>query len=154
MESRKMVTDEPICKAEIGIQTDRTNVWTPSGGRGMVGWDELGDWDRHIYPTAHKMGFPDGSAGKESISRRHRRLGFNPWIKKIPWRRKWQPIPLCLPGKSPWTERILAGCSPRGGKELDITEWLSTHMCLVRLFKFIHRNIDYLILLILYNVFS
>ena len=61
-----MVTDEPICKAEIGIQTDRTNVWTPSGGRGMVGWDELGDWDRHIYPTAHKMGFPDGSAGKES----------------------------------------------------------------------------------------
>ena len=32
----------------------------------MMGWDELGDWDRHIYTTVHKIGFPDGSAGKES----------------------------------------------------------------------------------------
>ena len=32
----------------------------------MMGWDELGDWDRHIYTTVHKIGFPDGSADKES----------------------------------------------------------------------------------------
>ena len=32
----------------------------------MMGWDELGDWDRHIYTTVHKIGFLDGSAGKES----------------------------------------------------------------------------------------
>jgi len=25
---------------------------------------------------------------------------FNPWVRKIPWRRKWQPIPAFLPGKS------------------------------------------------------
>ena len=28
-----------------------------------------------------------------------RRLGFNPWVGKIPWRRKWQPTPVLLPGK-------------------------------------------------------
>ena len=29
---------------------------------------------------------------------------FNPWVGKIPWRRVWQPTPVFLPGKSPWTE--------------------------------------------------
>ena len=28
------------------------------------------------------------------------RPGFNPWVGKIPWRRKWQPAPVFLPGKS------------------------------------------------------
>ena len=28
-----------------------------------------------------------------------RRRGFNPWVRKIPWRRKWQPVPVLLPGK-------------------------------------------------------
>ena len=32
--------------------------------------------------------------------RRRRRHGFDPWIRKIPWRRKWQPTPVLLPGKS------------------------------------------------------
>ena len=27
-------------------------------------------------------------------------LGFNPWVRKIPWRRKWQPTPVFLPGES------------------------------------------------------
>ena len=30
--------------------------------------------------------------------------GFNPWVRKIPWRRAWQPTPVFLPGESPWTE--------------------------------------------------
>ena len=32
------------------------------------------------------------------------RSGFNPWIGKIPWRRAWQPTPVFLPRKSPWTK--------------------------------------------------
>ena len=42
-------------------------------------------------------GFPGGSSGKESVCqyRRHRGLGFSPWVGKIPWRRKWQPTPVC-----------------------------------------------------------
>ena len=40
-------------------------------------------------------------SGKESTCqcRRCRRHGFDPWIRKIPWRRKWQPIPGFLPEK-------------------------------------------------------
>ena len=37
-----------------------------------------------------------------------RRFRFNPWVRKIPWRRKWQPIPVFLPGKS-HGQRSLAG---------------------------------------------
>ena len=36
--------------------------------------------------------------------RRHRRCGFDPWVRKIPWKRKWQPAPVFLLGKTPWTE--------------------------------------------------
>ena len=38
--------------------------------------------------------------------RRHKRHGFNPWVGKIPWRKKWQPTPVFLPGESPWTEEL------------------------------------------------
>ena len=48
---------------------------------------------------------------------------FNPWVGKIPWRRKWQPIPVFLPGES-HGRRSLVGYSPRGRKESDTTEHL------------------------------
>ena len=45
------------------------------------------------------------------------------WVGKMLWRRKWQPIPVLLPGKSHgW--RNLVGSSPWGCKESDVTEWL------------------------------
>ena len=51
------------------------------------------------------------------------RPGFNPWVRKISWRRKWQHTPVFLPGKSHgW--RSLVGYSPWGRKELDTTESL------------------------------
>ena len=43
MEARKNGIDDLICKTETETQTQRTNIWTPSGEE--VGWDELGDWD-------------------------------------------------------------------------------------------------------------
>ena len=48
------------------------------------------------------LGFPGGISGKESAyqCRRHRRRGFNLWVRKIPWRKKWQPTPVFLPGES------------------------------------------------------
>jgi len=30
--------------------------------------------------------------------------GFDPWVRKIPWKRKWQPTPVFFPEKIPWTE--------------------------------------------------
>ena len=50
------------------------------------------------------------------------RPGFDPWVGKILWRRKWQPT-LLLPGKSHGWRRF-AGYSPWGCKELDTTECL------------------------------
>ena len=69
------------------------------------------------------MGFPGGASCKEPACqcRRHQRRGFNPWAGKIPWRRKWQPTLVSLPGKS-HGQRSLAGYSPWGHKESDMTE--------------------------------
>ena len=51
--------------------------------------------------------------------------GFDPWVGKIPWRRKWQRAPVLLPGKS-HGQRSLVGYSPKGHKEWDMTEQPST----------------------------
>ena len=51
------------------------------------------------------------------------RPGFDPWVGKIPWRRKWQPTPVFLPGES-HGRRSLVGYSPWGHKESDTTERL------------------------------
>ena len=53
--------------------------------------------------------------------RRHRRLQFDPWVRKIPWRRKWQPTPVFLPGKS-HGEKHLAGYSPWGHKRVGYNQ--------------------------------
>ena len=53
--------------------------------------------------------------------RRHRRCEFNPCIRKIPWRRKWLPTPLFLPGKF-LGQRSLVGYDPWDPKESDKTE--------------------------------
>ena len=57
------------------------------------------------------------------------RWGFNPWVRKIPWRRDWQPTPVF------WSEefqgqRSLAGYSPWGHKEVDTTEQLTVSLSL------------------------
>ena len=46
---------------------------------------------------------------------------FGPRVRKLPWRRAWQHIPLFLPGEY-HGQRSLAGCSPRGRTESAITE--------------------------------
>ena len=52
-------------------------------------------------------------AQQERICLQYRRPGFDPWVWKIPWRRKWQPTPVILPGKSQG-QRSLEGYSPWG----------------------------------------
>ena len=60
------------------------------------------------------------------VYRRCWRPRLNSWLGKIPWRRKWQPTPVFLPGKF-HGQRSLAGNSPWGLKETDMTERLSAH---------------------------
>ena len=49
------------------------------------------------------------------------RHGLDPWVRKIPWRRARQPTPVLLPGES-HGQRSLAGCSPWGHRESDMTD--------------------------------
>ena len=46
-----------------------------------------------------QQGFPGSSDAKESTCCQYRRPGFDPWVRKIPWKRKWQPTPDFLPGQ-------------------------------------------------------
>ena len=50
-----------------------------------------------------------------------RKYEFDPWLRKISWRRTWQPTPVFLPGKS-YGQGSLVGYSPWGPKESDMTE--------------------------------
>ena len=70
-----------------------------------------------------KLDFPGGISGKEPACRcmRHKRCGFDPWVRKIPWRRAWQPTPVFLPGEF-HGQRSLAGKGPWGHKEPDTIE--------------------------------
>ena len=70
-----------------------------------------------------REGFPGDASGKESSCqcRRHGRLRVHPWVRKIPWKRKQQPMPVFLPGES-HGQRSLAGYHSLGYKESDTTE--------------------------------
>ena len=82
----------------------------------------------HVFKTGEnqlnkdscKLGCPGGSDSKESAMQETK---FNPWVRKIPWRRKWQPTPVFLCRES-HEQRNLVGWSPWGYKELDTTEQL------------------------------
>ena len=73
-------------------------------------------------------GFPGGTSDKEAAGqcRRLWTCECDPWVGRIPWRKKWQPTPVFLLRES-HGQRSLAGYRPWGHKELDTTEHLSTH---------------------------
>ena len=67
------------------------------------------------YPFTTVGNLPMWLCGKELACqcRRRGRCGFNPWVRKMPWRRKWQPTPVSLPEEF-HGQRSLAGYSPWG----------------------------------------
>ena len=88
------------CKPRQALQ------WTP----GLCRIDRRSVWDT-------VEGFHSGSAGKNLQCRWHR---FDPWVRKVPWRRKRQPTPVFLPGKS-HEQRSLMVCGPWGGHKKSWT---------------------------------
>ena len=78
-------------------------------------WDFCMYFGTHTHTHTHiHQGFSGGSDGKQS-THNMRYPGSNPWIRKIPWKRKWQPTPVFLPGES-HGQRSLVGYGPRGCK--------------------------------------
>ena len=81
----------------------------------------LGFWHSMNQPSLWLHKLQDSwHSGKESTCL-CRRCGFDPWVRKIPWRRKCQPTPVFLPGKC-HGQRSLAGYSSWSRQESDMTE--------------------------------
>ena len=84
----------------------------------------LGDF----LPTKHTRALAWWLSGKDSACQ-CRRHGFDPWVRKIPWRSRWQPTLVFLPGKSygliSYGQRSLVGYGPWGPKESDTSERLN-----------------------------
>ena len=79
--------------------TDIENKLMATVGKGRrINWEVEMD----IYTMIYKMDFPGGASGKELACqcRKHKGWRFNPWVRKIPWRRAWQPTSFFLPAKS------------------------------------------------------
>ena len=74
-------------------------------------------WRRDRLPTPASLGFPCGSAGKESAC--NAGPGFSPWVGKIPWRRERLPTSVF------WSREFQGLYNPWGCKESDMTEQLS-----------------------------
>ena len=74
-----------------------------------------------------------------------RRTRFNPWFKKIPWRRKWQSTPVLLSGKSkpPWTEEP-DGLRSMGSQRVGHDWATNTFHCII--------NIQYCVSFQVYNI--
>ena len=94
---------------------------------------------QHCGPVLESDGgiFPGGASGKQHACqcRRHKRHGFDPWLRKIPWRRAWQLTPVFLPAES-HRQRSLVDYSPGGPKESDMIEATQhAHAC-TQMFQF------------------
>ena len=146
------MTNEPIYEAEgLGAEGEGDDrgwdgwmasltwqawVWVNSGSWWWTGstgvlqsWGcKKSDMTEWLNWTDEAGGLLRWSRGEESTCqfRRRRRLGFNPWVGKILWRRKWQSTSVFLPGAF-HGQRSLADYSPRGCKELDTTEYARGH---------------------------
>ena len=80
-------------------------------------------WTKTQFDTSFsREGFPAGSDSKE-FACIAKDLGSISGSGRFPWRRKWQPTPVFLPGEF-HGQRSLVGYSPRVRKELDMTEQL------------------------------
>ena len=90
---------------------------TRSANRSLLGflcYSGLQGWDEAHTPFS----LPSGSVVKNLPANQCRRCRFHPWVGRFPWRRKWQPTPVFLPGKSRG-QGSLAVCGVK--KESDTT---------------------------------
>ena len=78
-----------------------------------------------LFSTSSHEGFPDGSVVESTCQcRRCGGCRFNPCVREIAWRRKWQPTPVLLPEKS-HKQRSLEYYSSWGCEESDTTKQLN-----------------------------
>ena len=101
--------------------------------QGSAGWGEGGYHAAEMTllrdtgpEQGRNTGFAGGSDAKEPACQCRRR-GLHPWVMKIPWRRKWQPAPVFLPGEFYGRRSLSGGYNLWGQKELDTIERPGSH---------------------------
>ena len=94
----------------LWVQRGITGYWMPNKAK-------FPDLQARIF----EMGFPGDTSGKESACQWRKCKRLNPWVRKIPWIRQWQPVPVFLPGKF-HRQKSLVGYRSRVCKELDTTD--------------------------------
>ena len=134
--SGKLFTTEPLGKPKsvnwtLTLNEGRTMYLSKGLGNKSAKFsiviEKLSKWN--INQLWGIQGFPGSSDGKVSPCNAGD-LGSTPdsypWVRKIPWRRKWQPTPVFLPGEFPG-QRRLAGYIQWDHKKLDATNCIHTH---------------------------
>ena len=109
----------PLNISVLGIHKFISSSWKTN----PLCWHLLLFLPSHFRASIKDIGLLKWLSGKESACqwRRCKRGWFDPWVEKIPCRRKWQPTPLFLPGKS-HGQRNHVGYSPWACKEVDTAE--------------------------------
>ena len=151
---RELVMDREVWHAAVhGVP--KSQIW-------LSNWTELNLWGYNLalthlqppltfsgqlcklYTNLHHFGCQHGPtglpwwlSGKESAFQ-CRRCRFDPWVSKIPWRRKWQPALVFLPGKSHGQEEPRA-YSPWESKESDRTERLTLSISWTENFRIVEN---------------
>ena len=123
MQVRPLGREDPL---EEGMATHSSILawkipWTEETGRlQSMGLQRV----RHNWVTEHAHTCLGASLVAQTVKNLPAwRTGFNPWVRKIPWRRKWQSTLVFLTGEF-HGQKSLVGYSPWGHKELNTTEWL------------------------------
>ena len=118
----KAATDNASANTCASTNSSNT-LWTIGNVKFWISCDFHMSW--YILLLNPFLGFPGGTRGKEPACqcRKCKRHRFDFWVRKIPWRRAWQGLPVVLPGES-HGQRSLVGYNPWGCKESDTTERL------------------------------
>ena len=87
----------------------------------------------YIYTCTYIYNFP----GKLQMVKNSSRPGFDPWVRKIPWRREWLTPSELFPGVF-YGQRSLESYSPWGHKGSAMTEQLTTSYIYTHAHIYIH----------------
>ena len=138
---RSYKVNSEMIKVNLGIPVELSLYWGIQLGRAREGMCQIKYTDLAAFPSGSALKWQNMRRNYISISIDEwlprwlsskeyacqcRRCKFDPWVRKMLWSRIWQPAPVFLPGKF-HGQRRLAGYSPQGSKELDMTPLLSTH---------------------------
>ena len=112
LQYKKVLKNGEYWKHETGYLETSVLVSWPFRTLGDSPHSDVSDYLQNVV-TKLIMGFPGGSSGKEPTCQcwRRKRHRFDPWVGKIPCRRKWQLTPVALPGEF-HGRRSLMGCGP------------------------------------------